>query len=325
MKEINIGKNEQGQRLDRFMRKYLPEAPLSYIYKAIRRDVKVNGRRAAEGTFLSEGDVVTLYVPESDLDRYTRRREVRRAKRTFGIIYEDENVLAVDKPAGLLTHGDAHEKKNHLTNQVIDYLIQSGDYNPRAEKTFTPAPANRLDRNTSGLVLFGKNAPAIRELDRLIRERGAVNKIYSAIVSGEVRETLYLRGFISKDEGTNRVTVRGGDTGLEAETIADPVISANGFTLLSVRILTGRTHQIRAQLSHAGFPIIGDPKYGSSRANASAKRRFGLTSQLLHAGTLEFNVSDGILEYMDGKTFSAPLPERFAAIEKEIFGTAQAE
>ncbi|MGI6177282.1 MAG: RluA family pseudouridine synthase [Eubacterium sp.] len=320
MKEIIIGKNEEGQRLDRFLRKYLPEAPLSYIYRAIRKDVKINGRRASEGTSLSEGDTVSLYMSDSDIERYSRRRQIHRAKRTFGIIYEDENVLIVDKPAGLLTHGDAHEKKNHLTNQVIDYLIQNGQYDPRAEKTFTPAPANRLDRNTSGLVLFGKTAPAVRELTRLIRERNAINKIYTAIVSGEVHETMYLRGFISKDEERNVVTVQDDSTGREAETIATPVAAANGYTLLSVHILTGRTHQIRAQLSAAGFPIVGDPKYGDPKTNAAAKKKFGISAQLLHAGVLEFNVSDGILKYMDGKTFSAPLPERFSSIEKQLFG-----
>ena len=152
MVKIEIGKNEQNQRLDKFLRKYLANAPLSFIYKAIRKDVKVNGKRGKEDTLLQLGDEVTLYISETDMEKFRKERRGGRVKRQFSIAYEDENILAAVKPYGLLTHGDSREKKNHLANQVIDYLIEKGDYNPRIEKTFTPAPVNRLDRNTTGLV-----------------------------------------------------------------------------------------------------------------------------------------------------------------------------
>ncbi len=146
MIRVEIGKNEQNQRLDKFLRKYLENAPLSYIYKAIRKDVKVNGKRCKEDTMLALGDEVTLYMQEEDVRKFQRKQRTSRAKRQFKVAYEDEHIIAVEKPFGLLTHGDSTEKKNHLANQVVDYLIEKGDYNPRLEKTFTPAPVNRLDQ-----------------------------------------------------------------------------------------------------------------------------------------------------------------------------------
>ena len=156
MVKIEIKRNEAGQRLDRFMKKYLVNAPLSYIYKSIRKDVKVNGKRRTQESVLEEGDVVSLYLSDEEIERLTAKPAHRKVKRQFHIAYEDDNIIAVEKPYGLLTHGDRTEKKNHLANQVVDYLIDTGAYNPRAEKTFVPAPVNRLDRNTTGLVLFGK-------------------------------------------------------------------------------------------------------------------------------------------------------------------------
>ena len=199
MVNIEIGRNEAGQRLDRFLKKYLAEAPLSYIYRAIRKDVKVNGRRSPEDAVLKEGDMVTVYISDDKLADFVRKPEHRKVKRQFKTAYEDDNIIAVEKPFGLLTHGDRTEKKNHLANQVIDYLMEEGTYNPRLEKTFTPAPVNRLDRNTTGIVLFGKNAPALQQLNRAIRERKAVGKYYLTITSGEMEKGLVLKDRMVKD------------------------------------------------------------------------------------------------------------------------------
>lgn len=171
MFKIEITENQANQRLDRFLKKYFNNASLGTIYKLIRKDVKVNGKRANESTLLANGDELTLYI--SDETAAGLRKEKRRVKvkKQFKIAYEDNDLLIVEKPFGLLTHGDRTEKKNHLANQVIDYLIEKGDYNPRTETTFVPAPANRLDRNTTGLVIFGKNAAALQKLNRIIREK----------------------------------------------------------------------------------------------------------------------------------------------------------
>ena len=192
MVKVEIGSNDAGQRLDRFLRKYLKRAPLSAVYKIIRKDLKLNGKRTKEDTVLKEGDVLSLYIDEEKLSELTKEPPKRRAKRQFTIAYEDDNVLIVGKPWGLLTHGDSHEKKNTLMNQVCGYLQDKGQYDPAGEKTFTPSPVNRLDRNTTGLVIFGKTAEGLRQLTKLIRERDYVSKYYLTIVSGNLKEDMVI-------------------------------------------------------------------------------------------------------------------------------------
>ena len=224
MREIIITSNDAGRRLDRFLRKYLPGASLGEVYKAIRKDVKVDGKRRDESYILNEGEVLALYLTDEELGRFgaagadseaaraggsprTRRGNANgRAKRTFGIVYEDDNVLMANKPFGLLTHGDSQEKKDHLANQVKDYLIETGAFDPRNEKVFAPAPVNRLDRNTTGVVLFGKTAAAMRELSRMIREDD-IRKFYLTIACGEISNEMHLGGSLIKDEQLNKVKI----------------------------------------------------------------------------------------------------------------------
>lgn len=320
MVNIEIGKNEQKQRLDKFLRKYLGNASLSYIYKAIRKDVKVNGRRAKEDTMLELGDVITLYISDEELSALTRTRRSTRVKRQFKVAYEDDNIIVVEKPFGLLTHGDRTEKKNHLANQVVDYLIEKGDYNPRLERTFTPASVNRLDRNTTGLVLFGKTGEALQTLNRMIREKDKVNKYYMTIVKGRVKGELHLRDRMVKDERTNKVRVLSMDEeGRDMETIVRPIETGRDFTLVEVELITGRTHQIRAHLAKAGHPVIGDVKYGDRKVNEMVRRRFNLNTQLLHAYKLTFRGCTGSLEYLNDLEITADLPEDFANIRRELF------
>lgn len=320
MVNIEIGKNEQKQRLDKFLRKYLGNASLSYIYKAIRKDVKVNGRRVKEDTMLELGDVITLYISDEELSALTRTRRSTRVKRQFKVAYEDDNIIVVEKPFGLLTHGDRTEKKNHLANQVVDYLIEKGDYNPRLERTFTPASVNRLDRNTTGLVLFGKTGEALQTLNRMIREKDKVNKYYMTIVKGRVKGELHLRDRMVKDERTNKVRVLSMDEeGRDMETIVRPIETGRDFTLVEVELITGRTHQIRAHLAKAGHPVIGDVKYGDRKVNEMVRRRFNLNTQLLHAYKLTFRGCTGALEYLNDLEITADLPEDFANIRRELF------
>ena len=332
MREIRITANDAGRRLDRFLRKYLPGASLSEIYKIIRKDVKVDAKRRSESYILNEGEVLTLYLSDEAFEKFSRGKgafgagsqtNATRAKRTFRIVYEDDEVLIVNKPYGLLTHGDSREKKDHLANQVKDYLIAGGAYDPRNEKVFTPAPVNRLDRNTTGIVLFGKTAAAMRELGRMIRE-DEVRKFYLTIACGAIEREMHLGGSLVKDEAANKVKILDSG-GKDVETIVRPleILSfGNGLkaTLCEVELMTGRSHQIRAHLSSTGHPLIGDSKYADRKAasvNSYVRDCFSLSTQLLHACRIEFSGrvrESGVLDYLAGKSFEAEAPARFREI-----------
>lgn len=318
MKEITITANDAGRRLDRFLRKYLNRASLSQIYKLIRKDVKVDGKRRNEAYMLSEGEILTLYLSDEQIASLSSPVDTQRhhAKRQFGIVYEDDNILIADKPFGLLTHGDISEKKNHLANQVKDYLIEKGDYNPRDEKVFSPAPANRIDRNTTGLVLFGKTSQSLKGLNEMIRE-DMISKYYLTIVHGIIDHEMILEGALTKDSKTNKVSIiKDGEFAIK--TIVRPVRTlAFNTTLIEVELVTGRSHQIRAHLASVGHPIIGDTKYATKsavRLNSRFSEKFKLSTQLLHAYRIEFKRCVETLDYLSGKEFTAEIPEAFQRI-----------
>ena len=315
MKEIIISANDGGQRLDRFLKKYLAKAPLSAIYKIIRKDVKLDGKRTKESAVLSEGDVLCLYLMDGEIAAYSAKRERAHVKRQFKIAFEDENILAAEKPFGLLTHGDAAEKKNTLANQVTDYLIAKGEYVPAKEKSFRPAPANRLDRNTTGLVLFGKNAEALRCLNALFadKESGSLRKIYLAICEGEIKGKQLLSDYLAKDQKTNRVRVlKNEEPGARAiKTAITPLALSKGpypKTLCEIDLITGRPHQIRAHLASIGCPVMGDPKYGCGSA------------QMLHASRIEFVNPTGALSYLKGRVIASEAPAKFKETAERLFG-----
>lgn len=320
MKSITITVNDAGRRLDKFLRRYLAKASLSTIYKLIRKDIKINGRHESNNYMLQEGDVLTFYISEALLRSWSdsdKKRKVPKVKRNFKIVYEDEDILIADKPFGLLTHGDHNEKKNHLANQVKDYLIETGEYNPR-ERVFTPAPVNRLDRNTTGGVIFGKNSAALKALNEMIREN-KIDKFYETIVYGRIENKLHLKSKLLKDQRTNTVKVLNADDerGRDIETIVSPIRYIGKFTLVEIKLVTGRTHQIRAHMASVGNPVIGDVKYSRGKAiqiNHRLKQQFGLSTQLLHSCRFVFSEGIGPIKRLDDKVFEIGLPEEFERI-----------
>lgn len=316
---IEIGANEAGQRLDKFLRKLLKDVPLSAIFKALRKgDVRVNGKKQKEKYSLEEGDIVEIkYIQskrENKLDSF-----ITVDPSGLKITYEDENVLILEKWPGVLVHPDSNKKEPTLTDYALSYLNEKGDFLPESEVTFTPAPCNRLDRNTSGLVIFGKNFEALRMLNEMIRE-GNVDKYYNTLVKGRIKDGLY-KGYILKNEEANisKIYDKNVPNSKEISMEVKTVQSNGAYSFLEIKLITGRSHQIRAHLSHLGNPMIGDNKYGDKKLNSFFFNKYGLDYQYLYAYKLIFKKVGGKLNYLNNKTVVESLPPIFKKIKQDVF------
>lgn len=316
MKEITIGKENDGQRIEKFVRQYLNEAPLGYIYKAFRKkDIKINGHWVKKDAIVHEGDVVRLYVTDQQLEEFKKPKNISKSPLVHQIVYEDSNIIIVNKPVGLLVMGDEKEKRVTLTNQVLSYLYLKGEYDPNND-SFAPSPAHRLDRNTGGLIVFGKTDAALKELTRLFKERTDIDKRYLALVKGIAKEEGEINAPLLKDPSTGMVKVdKEGKPSTTRYILKKKYIDAS---LLECELITGRTHQIRVHLSYIGHPIIGDGKYGDFEANRLYKSRYGYERQFLYAYKLSFGDVKAPLEYLSGKSFEINLPEKANLLLKEL-------
>ena len=304
MKELTIGQNDAGQRLDRFLAKAVPLLPASLAQKYIRiKRIKLNGARAERDTRLQAGDVLSLYINDEFFDKPREDNAyLTVAAPKLNIVYEDENILLVDKRPGLAVHPhDGAEYGRTLIDQIQAYLYQKKEWRPREENAFTPALCNRIDRNTGGIVIAAKTAEALRILNQKIRDR-EIDKRYLAIVEGTLpKKEGSLVGFLFKDAKKNRVFVT--DTpqpgSKSCRTDYRVLASRNGLTLVECRLITGRTHQIRAQFAHAGHPLLGDGKYGK------LDKRFDRDYQALYSYRLTFTfpTDAGILEPLKDRSF----------------------
>ena len=313
---LKVTSKDSNQRVDKYVKKYLNEAPLSFIYKLFRKkDVKINKHWVKENYILQEGDELSIYVTDQQLEEFNKPKEIKKVNLNHPIVYEDDNILIIDKPRGLLVHGDENEKVVTLANEVINYLYFKGEYNPN-DKGFTPSPAHRLDRNTSGLVVFAKNLVSLQELEELFKNKDNISKEYLALVKGKVDHKLEIDSPLLKDEKTG--TVRISKYGKSALTYVEKVKFYGDFTLVKVQILTGRTHQIRVHLSSLGYPIVGDSKYGNFKLNKMFKDLYGFENQFLHAYKLTFKNIDGHLSYLSNKSFTSKLPEKEEKLLKQL-------
>ena len=306
MREFTIGKNDAGQRLDRWLGKTLPllPAPLAQKYIRLKR-VKVNGKGSQRDVRLQVGDLLQLYINDEFFDQPREDNAFLAVfKPKLDIVYEDENLMLLNKRPGLLCHADEHEKVNTLITHIQAYLYQRKEWNPRDEHSFIPALCNRIDRNTGGIVMAAKNAETLRILNQKIRDR-EIAKYYLAIIHGRMTPPQgKLEGFLLKDEDRAQVKVfsRPVPGGKSAATLYKTLKVNRGLSLVECELLTGRTHQIRAQFAAAGHPLLGDGKYGRERDN----KQYGRSFQALYSYKLEFTfpTDAGLLEYLRGKVFT---------------------
>lgn len=324
--EIRVGINEKGQRLDRFIRKLFKDVELNVIFRDIRKgNIKVNGKKKSIDYKLNEGDLLRIFGYHYDLN--TSRNKVIDGMRGYDdyekprVCYEDSNVLVVIKDVNTIVHSNGDESVRDLTKDVRIYLNRKGDYTIENNLTFTPSAVNRLDRNTYGLVMFGKNNSSLNELNTLVRER-KVNKYYQALVQGKIKDGIYT-AYIKKDMKLNKSTVfnkRVPDS--KKIQMEVKVLDTNGaVSLLEINLITGRSHQIRSHLKFLNNPIIGDTKYGNGELKNYFFNKYGVQNHLLFAYKVVFKGLDEHMSlfYLNNKTIVAPLSSQFKRIVKQEF------
>lgn len=305
MKSFEITKNDANQRLDKFIAKACPTMPQGLMYKYIRlKRIKVNGKRGEISTRLNIGDRVDAYVNDEFFAEISPKYDFLSSPARLNIVYEDENILLADKEQGLIVHPDKNEYRDTLIGRIQHYLYQKGEYNPKAENSFKPSLANRIDRNTGGIVIAAKNAEALRILCEKIKNR-EIDKRYLAVIHGVPEsKSQMLEGYLQKNTDKNKVYLsnKKTDNNLTVKTRYNTLASKNGLSLIEVELITGRTHQIRAHMASIGHPLLGDGKYGKLQND----KKMGFDKQALYSYklTFDFTTDGGILQYLNGKTFT---------------------
>ena len=306
MKEFVIKSNEANQRFDKYLKKLLPNAGTSFIYKMLRKkNITINKKKATGKEIVSNGDVVNIFFSDETFEKFsTNDSELKSCFETLStldlaglqIIKETADILVANKPANMLSQ-KAADTDISANERLIGYLIKTNQLSYEDYKTFKPSVCNRLDRNTTGLILMGKTLNGLQELSKSLKDR-SINKYYRTIVSGEISSSMTIKGYLTKNTSTNKVTITDDKISEDSqyiETAYKPVSCKNNLTLLEVHLITGRSHQIRAHLASIGHPIIGDYKYGNDSANRLYKDKYKVKYQLLHAYRIEFNDENQVI------------------------------
>ena len=315
MIEIKITELNENQRADKFIRKYLNNAPLSFIYKKFReKDIKINNKWIKQDYILKNGDILKIYISDEQLNEFNNPSKIINFKNDLDIVYEDENILILNKPKGILIHGDNNEKRITLANKVISYLYNKKEY-LNDGKSFVPSPVHRLDRNTSGIVLFAKNLKSSHYFMNLFKEKTKIEKYYLLLIKGKVEKEGIINAPLFKNSETGLVRVDfKNPLSKEAITKYKVISNNNEYSLIEANLITGRTHQLRVHFSYINHPIIGDAKYGDFELNKKFYKEFNYTNQFLCAYKLKFNDLDDDFKYLSNKVFKINLPK----IENEI-------
>ena len=307
MRTITVNKNDGGQRVDKFLMKCIKEMPPSLMYKYLRKKrIKLNGKRADGSDVLKEGDILTLFIPDEFTEDKKKRQETFLERPVLNVVYEDENILLVSKKPGQLVHeGDGDDGVNTLIHHIKSYLYNNGEYDPESENSFAPSLCNRIDRNTGGIVIAAKNAETLRAVNEAIKE-DLTDKRYLCVLHGRpARDSGVEEAYLFKNTQTKMVKVTPTPTrGSKPIKTGYKIIDYNeslDLSLVEVRLYTGRTHQIRAHMAYLGFPLLGEGKYGVNKDD----RRISYKHQALYSYKLTVRASEGILSYLNGKTFTA--------------------
>lgn len=308
MKLITVHKQEEGQRLVKLLGAYLKEAPNSFFYKMLRKkNITLNGKKADGTEKLKCGDEIRLFLSDETYEKFAGKVQPKEKfpMAKLNIVYEDSNVIFINKPAGMLSQKSVPSDVS-LNEYLLGYLEKSGQWKQEESKAFRPSVCNRLDRNTSGMVICGKSMAGLQQMAALLKDR-SLHKYYLCLVKGVMTEGQHLEGYLLKDENSNQVKIFQKETEGAAHIITEyePLYTEGETTLLKVTLVTGKSHQIRAHLSSIGHPIIGDPKYGERKVNAFFRETHGIKNQMLHAWKLTFPELAEPLDNLSEKSFEA--------------------
>lgn len=314
MQKYIVNNKESGQTLEKYVKKVLSQAPLSFIYKLFRKkDIKVNGHWEKEKYIVNEGEEVSIYISDEQLEEFNKKNIYQASDYIKPwILYEDENVLFINKPRGVLVQKDENYNEKPLDQMVIEYLMFKGDYDPQNDLAFKPGPAHRIDRNTSGIVIFGKNHDALAYLFELFQKHELIGKHYICLVTGDVEREGTVEVPLRKNFDTKKVVVAPLSSGAKpAKTVYHPIERFGDFTLLDITLITGRTHQIRVHMSYIRHHVVGDGKYGDFKVNNMLEKEYGFKNQFLHASEVHFGQLEKPLTNLSKKSFKAEMPQEY--------------